>query len=213
MRGRSSTTSFEARWSARHGRRRADAFRRSPGGAQVCTRPTRPHAASRRNGTPARVSTTKDVEGDRFKAVAEAVGRSGAVVLLKGARTLVGAPSVLTAVNPSGCAALATAGSGDVLSGICGAFFAALGDPFHAACAAAFVHGTVPVRRGLSNTMVRTVVFSPTRSRTGCRARLPGWRPHASCCQFDTRERPKRRSETPINRPFSYLGPWHAPLR
>jgi hydroxyethylthiazole kinase-like uncharacterized protein yjeF len=84
---------------------------------------------------------TKDVEQDRFAAVTEAVKRSGAVVLLKGARTLIGAPSVLTVVNPSGCPALATAGSGDVLSGICGAFFAALGDPLRAACAAAFVHG------------------------------------------------------------------------
>jgi ADP-dependent NAD(P)H-hydrate dehydratase / NAD(P)H-hydrate epimerase len=85
--------------------------------------------------------TTREVEADRFRALAEAVELSRAVVLLKGARTLVGAPGELPVVNPSGTPALATAGSGDVLSGVSGALLAALGEPFHAACAAAFVHG------------------------------------------------------------------------
>jgi NAD(P)H-hydrate epimerase len=84
---------------------------------------------------------TSDVEGNRFDAVRRAVSLSGAVVLLKGARTLVGAPGQATVVNPSGNPALATAGSGDVLSGITGALVIALEDAFRAACAAAFVHG------------------------------------------------------------------------
>jgi NAD(P)H-hydrate epimerase len=85
-------------------------------------------------------STTAEVEADRFAAVARAVSLSGAVVLLKGARTLVGAPGVQTVVNPSGTPALATAGSGDVLAGMVAALAVGL-EPFHAACAAAYVHG------------------------------------------------------------------------
>ena len=46
---------------------------------------------------------------------------TGAVVLLKGPRTLIGAPDVLPRVNASGTPALATGGAGDVLSGICAA--------------------------------------------------------------------------------------------
>lgn len=86
-------------------------------------------------------TTSVDVEQDRFGAVARAVDASRSVVLLKGARTLIGGPSQSTVVNPSGSPALATAGSGDVLSGITAAMLAALHDPFHAACAAAYVHG------------------------------------------------------------------------
>jgi len=84
---------------------------------------------------------TADVEGDRFGAVERAVSLSGAVVLLKGARTLMGAPGEKPVVNPSGTPALATAGSGDVLSGMMAALAVAVGDPFRAACAAAYVHG------------------------------------------------------------------------
>lgn len=86
-------------------------------------------------------ASTADVERDRFGAVARAVFGSRAVVLLKGARTLVGAPEELPVVNPSGTPALATAGSGDVLAGILGAFAAGERTLLHAACAAAYVHG------------------------------------------------------------------------
>jgi NAD(P)H-hydrate repair Nnr-like enzyme with NAD(P)H-hydrate dehydratase domain len=85
--------------------------------------------------------STADIEQDRFGAVAAAVEQSRAVVLLKGARTLVGAPGRLPVVIPAGPPALATAGSGDVLSGITAALLVAIHDPFHAACAAAQVHG------------------------------------------------------------------------
>lgn len=91
-------------------------------------------------------STTAEVEGDRFAAVARAVSLSGAVVLLKGARTLVGAPGVQTVVNPSGTPALATAGSGDVLAGIIAALGCGISLPFHAACAGAYVHGAAGER-------------------------------------------------------------------
>ena len=66
-------------------------------------------------------TTIAEVERDRFSAVRRAVDLTGAVVLLKGPRTLIGAPDVLTRVNASGTPALATGGAGDVLSGICAA--------------------------------------------------------------------------------------------
>jgi NAD(P)H-hydrate epimerase len=84
---------------------------------------------------------SSDVEGDRFAAVRRAADESGAVVLLKGARTLIAKRNEMPVVNPSGNPALATAGSGDVLGGIVGALVVATGDAFHAACAGAFVHG------------------------------------------------------------------------
>jgi NAD(P)H-hydrate epimerase len=85
--------------------------------------------------------STPEVEADRFSAVARAVDQSGATVLLKGARTLIGTPGALPVVNPTGTPAMATAGSGDVLSGVLGAHFAALGDPARAAYVAAYLHG------------------------------------------------------------------------
>jgi ADP-dependent NAD(P)H-hydrate dehydratase / NAD(P)H-hydrate epimerase len=80
-----------------------------------------------------------DVERDRFGSLARAVERSGCVVLLKGARTLIGAPGELPLVNVSGTPALATAGSGDVLTGLCAAFASSLALRF-AAMVAAHVH-------------------------------------------------------------------------
>jgi NAD(P)H-hydrate epimerase len=64
-----------------------------------------------------------------------------AVILLKGRNTLVASPSGRLSVNASGSPLLATAGSGDVLSGIIGAL-AAQGVPaFQAAQLGAYIHG------------------------------------------------------------------------
>jgi NAD(P)H-hydrate epimerase len=84
--------------------------------------------------------SARDVEADRWASIRRAVDRSGATVLLKGPRTIVGAPDRLLVVNASGSPALATGGSGDVLSGVVGALAAHI-EPFEAAYAAAHVHG------------------------------------------------------------------------
>ncbi len=84
--------------------------------------------------------SSEEVEANRFEALGSLVRKTRAVVLLKGAFTLIGAPDGRIAVNSSGNCALATAGSGDVLAGVIGAFGAQL-PPFEAACAGAFVHG------------------------------------------------------------------------
>lgn len=90
--------------------------------------------------------TAADVEADRFGTVARAVELTGSVVLLKGHRTLVGAPEERIAINVSGSGVLATGGSGDVLTGILAAFGALL-DVRRAAYAAAYVHGIAAERR------------------------------------------------------------------
>lgn len=81
-----------------------------------------------------------DIGAHRLARVREAAKRSGSIVVLKGDDTLVADPEGRVAVNPGGAAALATAGTGDVLSGVIGAYLAKGMDPFHAACAGVFVH-------------------------------------------------------------------------
>lgn len=79
-----------------------------------------------------------DIEADRFRAARDLVERTGAVVVLKGAHTIVASPSDV-AVSPVACPALATAGSGDVLGGVVAAMACAL-EPFEAACAGVMLH-------------------------------------------------------------------------
>lgn len=79
--------------------------------------------------------------GDRLLAARSAAERHGVVVLLKGPTTVVAHPDGAALVVRSGDARLATAGSGDVLSGLIGAHIAAGADPFEAAGAAAHLHG------------------------------------------------------------------------
>jgi NAD(P)H-hydrate epimerase len=62
-------------------------------------------------------------------------------VLLKGSTTLVGHPDGRILAADQGDARLATAGTGDVLTGVIAAFLARGVPPFEAAAAAAFVHG------------------------------------------------------------------------
>jgi len=85
--------------------------------------------------------TIGEIEADRFAAVREAAERTGQAVLLKGAFTLVAAPGLGIAVNPTGNGLLATGGAGDVLAGVIGALLVD-SEPHAAACAGAYVHGS-----------------------------------------------------------------------
>lgn len=62
------------------------------------------------------------IEDDRFGSLARLVDLTQAVVVLKGAHSLIGAPGQLPRVNMTGSPVLATGGSGDVLAGMLGAF-------------------------------------------------------------------------------------------
>ncbi len=88
------------------------------------------------------------VGDDRLAAARALVVRTGAVVVLKGPGTVIAAPDGRVAVNPTGGPELATAGTGDVLSGIVGAFLARGLEPFAAATAAVYVHGAAGDRLG-----------------------------------------------------------------
>ncbi|MCU1455974.1 MAG: yjeF-like protein hydroxyethylthiazole kinaserelated [Actinomycetia bacterium] len=88
------------------------------------------------------------VGDDRLAAARALVDRTGAVVVLKGPGTVIAAPDGRIAINPTGGPELATAGTGDVLSGIVGAFIARGLEPFAAAAAAVFVHGRAADRVG-----------------------------------------------------------------
>jgi ADP-dependent NAD(P)H-hydrate dehydratase / NAD(P)H-hydrate epimerase len=78
---------------------------------------------------------------DRIEAAWELASRLRVVVLLKGPATVVAHPDGTIAVNPTGSPALATAGTGDVLTGIVAALLARGAPPFTAAAAAAWIHG------------------------------------------------------------------------
>jgi hydroxyethylthiazole kinase-like uncharacterized protein yjeF len=84
-----------------------------------------------------------DVEARRMDAVRALAARFGATVLLKGSTTLVADPdpAVPVRVNPTGTAWLATAGSGDVLSGLTGSLLASGLAARDAASVGAYLHG------------------------------------------------------------------------
>ncbi|MGH2761339.1 MAG: NAD(P)H-hydrate dehydratase [Thermoleophilaceae bacterium] len=81
-----------------------------------------------------------EVAAHRLACAREAAHRSGAVVLLKGDDTIVALPGGEVAVSAGGSPALATAGTGDVLSGLIGALLAKRLDAFEAACLGALAH-------------------------------------------------------------------------
>lgn len=82
-----------------------------------------------------------DVGQDLAAAAQRAAKQADAIVLLKGHTTVVAAPDGRTLVNPALSSWPATAGSGDVLSGLIGALLAASIDPWLAGGCAAFLHG------------------------------------------------------------------------
>ncbi len=86
--------------------------------------------------------STSDIQADRVAAARTLASRFNAVVVLKGAGSIIARADGAVVVNATGNPALATAGSGDVLSGICGALLAQGWPQWEAALAAVWLHGS-----------------------------------------------------------------------
>jgi ADP-dependent NAD(P)H-hydrate dehydratase / NAD(P)H-hydrate epimerase len=82
-----------------------------------------------------------DVQADRLGHARRLSAAAHAVVVLKGARTVVAAPDGAAFVNPAATSALATAGSGDVLTGVVGALLARGLEALTAAQVGVYLHG------------------------------------------------------------------------
>ena len=117
-----------------------------------------PGEFGRLTGEPAPPS---DDDAARATAAAEAARRWDAVVVLKGAHSVVAAPSGDVLASAIATPALATAGSGDLLAGAIGAFLAAGAPPLDAAGCAVAVHGAAGLlaadRIGTAGVMARDV--------------------------------------------------------
>lgn len=89
-----------------------------------------------------------DLTGDRAEKVQAAAKRSHAIILLKGAATLIAAPDSQLIENTHATPWLATAGSGDVLAGMIGGLLAQGMPALLATAAAAWMHGEAGLRFG-----------------------------------------------------------------
>jgi hydroxyethylthiazole kinase-like uncharacterized protein yjeF len=104
-----------------------------------------------------------DVGSDRLAAARRAAADIGATVLLKGNATVIAAPSGAAFVNPTGTPWLATAGSGDVLSGLLGSLLASGLEAPLAAAVAAYVHGVAGQRAGTAGPPTAADVLAEVR--------------------------------------------------
>ncbi|MFZ5453411.1 MAG: NAD(P)H-hydrate dehydratase [Thermodesulfobacteriota bacterium] len=85
--------------------------------------------------------TTQEVQADRLLTAREAASRTKAVVVLKGAQTLVADPEGRVSLNATGNPGLASGGTGDVLTGLIGGFLAQGMPPWDAARLGVYLHG------------------------------------------------------------------------
>lgn len=110
----------------------SDARERVPGNAVLTPHP----------GELARLmkTTVADVQSRRLEVAKEAAAAFGCVVVLKGAHTVIASADGRARLSPFANPLLATAGSGDILAGIIGAYLAQGLAPFEAACLGVYVH-------------------------------------------------------------------------
>lgn len=83
----------------------------------------------------------QEIQEDRIGVATRTAAEYGCVVVLKGAHTVVADTGGRVGINTSGHPGMATAGSGDVLTGCIATFLAQGLDPFIAACCGVYLHG------------------------------------------------------------------------
>ena len=84
---------------------------------------------------------TTDIQAHRIRAAQQLAERFQCVAIVKGSGTVIAEPGQPPAINPTGNARLATAGTGDVLAGMVGARWAAGASALQAATGAVYAHG------------------------------------------------------------------------
>jgi NAD(P)H-hydrate epimerase len=105
-------------------------------GRQALVLTPHPGEAARLLGT-----TTADIQADRLGNARRLAAKTGAVVVLKGRRTVVARPDGLASINATGNPGMATGGTGDALTGVLGALLARGLSGFDAARLGTYVHG------------------------------------------------------------------------
>jgi hydroxyethylthiazole kinase-like uncharacterized protein yjeF len=115
----------------------------APHAALVTAKAPAPRVLTPHPGEMARLlgTTTAEVQRARVESARKLAAGTKAIVVLKGARTLIARPDGTVFINPTANPALGTAGAGDVLTGVVGALLAQGMDAFEAARLGVLVHG------------------------------------------------------------------------
>ena len=110
---------------------------------------------------------------DRVDSARRLAALTGAIVLLKGPTTVIAAPDGRATLNVTGGPELATAGSGDVLSGIIAGLIARGLTVFEAAAAGAFIHGRAGDRSGHTGLIASDLIAALPRTLTDLTSQPP----------------------------------------
>jgi len=123
----------------------ADALNALAGRASLLTECKTPPILTPHPGEMARLetdATAQSVNADRIGTATRFARERGVFVVLKGARTIIARPDGAAAICPTGNPGMATAGTGDVLTGMAVGFLAQGLPPWEAACVATYLHGS-----------------------------------------------------------------------